>query len=105
MEKPEVLSLELKDIKIKTTATTAIIQATFEYPGEISDYGIYASVSNDYNNGTKYDTEYKNSIVKAVLTDLEQNTTYYYWFDFNNGYGQHQSAIYSFKTTAKSLAE
>lgn len=116
-QKPPRVSLKYVDVEqelITVGATTASIQCDYNYVGYYFDEdGAHGLMKAKFNYGESeaemtpvemqvFDSAYLNKYLYVELTGLKENTTYFYYYEFDNGFNTMRTALNTFKTCSLS---
>ena len=86
-KRPElkIYNLIIKNEVVKKTATTVEITIEYSYPTKLEYVNAYVSLSNSFGNSMIYNAEIYDSIFVVTADNLNENTQYYYRFEYSNG--------------------
>ena len=99
----EASKVELNGLDIKVGWDYMKISGEYSYPSALETMKLYLSEKEDMSAAKVYECTFDEEIFSVEVKDLKDGVTYYYCYEYDNGYTQVKSEKESFKTVGKPI--
>ncbi len=99
----EASKVELNGLDIKVGWDYMKISGEYSYPSALETMKLYLSEKEDMSAAKVYECSFDEEMFSVDVKDLKDGVTYYYCYEYDNGYTQVKSEKESFKTVGKPI--
>ena len=98
----EASKIEMKDTNVERSWTYVNISGEYSYPQALESINVYLSENEDMSDAMVYECILEeNKSFYVNIRDLKNSTTYYYCYEYDNGYNKVKSEKESVKTVGR----